>query len=97
MVQAEYFDKIEAVAKYIKKSQLPFGGIQLIICGDFLQLPPVFKDPKVKKKFCFQVCLRSLFHSLLNKADLVKNSTSKAWLRVMSVEFRWCFGELIMI
>ena len=55
MVQADYFDKIEAVARYIRKSDLPFGGIQLIICGDFLQLPPVITDSKIKKKFCFQV------------------------------------------
>ena len=55
MVETTYFDKIEAVARHVKKSDLPFGGIQLILCGDFLQLPPVIKDPKVKKKFCFQV------------------------------------------
>jgi len=34
---------------------LPFGGIQLILSGDFLQLPPVSKYNEEKKKFCFQV------------------------------------------
>lgn len=56
MIEANYFDKVESVAQYIKKCSKPFGGIQLILCGDFLQLPPVMKGAKDKKKFCFQVC-----------------------------------------
>lgn len=53
MVDAEFFDKLEAVARYIRKTERPFGGIQLILCGDFFQLPPISKrDEKVK--FCFQ-------------------------------------------
>ncbi|KAM8839588.1 ATP-dependent DNA helicase PIF1 [Synchiropus picturatus] len=53
MVEAEFFDKLEAVARSVRRSTEPFGGIQLIICGDFLQLPPVSKG-KEKAKFCFQ-------------------------------------------
>ncbi|XP_058120680.1 ATP-dependent DNA helicase PIF1 [Anopheles ziemanni] len=41
MVDADFFEKIEAVARYIRKNDKPFGGIQLILCGDFFQLPPV--------------------------------------------------------
>ena len=54
MIDSELFDKIEAVARALRKSDRPFGGIQLIVCGDFLQLPPVIKTGE-KKKFCFQV------------------------------------------
>lgn len=54
MIDGEYFDKIEAVAQRVRKSKEPFGGIQLIVCGDFLQLPPVSKDGQ-KRIFCFQV------------------------------------------
>ncbi|KAH3848886.1 hypothetical protein DPMN_091269 [Dreissena polymorpha] len=53
MVDGDFFDKLETVARVIKKSDKPFGGIQLIICGDFLQLPPVVKGEE-KRKFCFQ-------------------------------------------
>uniref|UniRef100_A0A182Q3V0 ATP-dependent DNA helicase PIF1 n=1 Tax=Anopheles farauti TaxID=69004 RepID=A0A182Q3V0_9DIPT len=41
MIDADYFEKIEAVARYVRKNDKPFGGIQLILCGDFFQLPPV--------------------------------------------------------
>lgn len=38
----------------MRKNEKPFGGIQLILCGDFLQLPPVVDKAKTGKKFCFQ-------------------------------------------
>lgn len=54
MIDSEFFDKIEAIARAVRKSEAPFGGIQLIVCGDFLQLPPVIKQGE-SKKFCFKV------------------------------------------
>ncbi|KAL6104324.1 pif1 [Pungitius sinensis] len=53
MVEAQFFDKMESVARSVRRSTEPFGGIQLIVCGDFLQLPPVSKG-KEKASFCFQ-------------------------------------------
>ncbi|XP_034743457.1 ATP-dependent DNA helicase PIF1 [Etheostoma cragini] len=53
MVEAQFFDKLEAVARSVRRSTEPFGGIQLIVCGDFLQLPPVSKG-KERASFCFQ-------------------------------------------
>ncbi|XP_022056365.2 ATP-dependent DNA helicase PIF1 [Acanthochromis polyacanthus] len=53
MVEAHFFDKLESVARSVRRSTEPFGGIQLIVCGDFLQLPPVSKG-KEKASFCFQ-------------------------------------------
>jgi len=41
MMDGELFDKLEILAKKIRKNDAPFGGIQLILSGDFLQLPPV--------------------------------------------------------
>ena len=55
MIDGNYFDKIEYIARQLRKSNLPFGGIQLILCGDFLQLPPVCKMKATDTKFCFQV------------------------------------------
>ncbi|KAK3579156.1 hypothetical protein CHS0354_022179 [Potamilus streckersoni] len=53
MVDGDFFDKLETVARVIRLNDRPFGGIQLIVCGDFLQLPPVARG-KYKRKFCFQ-------------------------------------------
>jgi len=38
MLDGNLFDKLEAVARRVRGSDLPFGGIQLILCGDFFQV-----------------------------------------------------------
>ena len=34
-------DMVDQVARRVRKSDKPFGGMQVILCGDFFQLPPV--------------------------------------------------------
>ena len=42
MLSADILSKLDEVARTVRKRKhLPFGGIQLIACGDFFQLPPV--------------------------------------------------------
>ena len=43
MMTPELFDKLDDLGKRLRKSMKPWGGIQLILCGDFFQLPPVNK------------------------------------------------------
>jgi ATP-dependent DNA helicase PIF1 len=43
MMTAELFDKLNELAKKIRGNKKPFGGIQLLLVGDFYQLPPVNK------------------------------------------------------
>jgi ATP-dependent DNA helicase PIF1 len=49
MLSPELFDKLEKLARVLRENPKPFGGIQLIITGDFLQLPPVKSS-----EFCFE-------------------------------------------
>jgi ATP-dependent DNA helicase PIF1 len=48
MLSAELFDKINYMAKHVRHNRHPFGGIQLVLSGDFLQLPCI------KGNFCFE-------------------------------------------
>ena len=41
MLRPELFDKIEKLARLIRGNELPFGGIHLVLTGDFLQLPSI--------------------------------------------------------
>lgn len=34
-------DLIEWICRQMKRSEKPFGGMQIILCGDFFQLPPI--------------------------------------------------------
>ncbi|KAI5452107.1 DNA helicase [Naganishia albida] len=43
MVDGELFDKLNRVGQKLRKKTQPFGGIQLVVTGDFFQLPPVNK------------------------------------------------------
>jgi ATP-dependent DNA helicase PIF1 len=43
MMPPELFEKLDIIGKRIRASSKPWGGIQLILCGDFFQLPPVVK------------------------------------------------------
>jgi ATP-dependent DNA helicase PIF1 len=44
MLDPSFFNKLDAIARAVRKSDLPFGGIQVILTGDFFQLPPVHKS-----------------------------------------------------
>jgi ATP-dependent DNA helicase PIF1 len=47
------FDKFNKIGQMIRKNpNKPFGGIQIIVTGDFFQLPPVTKGG-AQPKFCF--------------------------------------------
>ncbi|CAL8463664.1 g3198 [Coccomyxa elongata] len=43
MVSAEFFAQIEQAMRRIRFTDKPFGGIQLVLCGDYFQLPPIVK------------------------------------------------------
>jgi ATP-dependent DNA helicase PIF1 len=49
MMSMELFNKIHLIAQGIRKNDLFFGGIQVVLCGDFAQLDPIGSD-----KFSFE-------------------------------------------
>ena len=53
MVSPELFTSIDKILRVFKSSDDPFGGVQLILSGDFFQLPPISKSTK-DIKFAWQ-------------------------------------------
>ena len=43
MLTAELLDKLNELGKKIRGSKQPFGGLQVLLVGDFFQLPPVHR------------------------------------------------------
>jgi len=41
MVRADVLDGVDAFLRINRKSELPFGGVQVVLVGDLFQLPPV--------------------------------------------------------
>lgn len=56
MISGKLLGTIDAVFRFVRKDPRPFGGIQMIFFGDFLQLPPVIKSPEEEShgRFAFQ-------------------------------------------
>lgn len=54
MIHHFRLDLIERIARHLKRNQLPFGGIQVILCGDFFQLPPVSRAGERESLFSYK-------------------------------------------
>ncbi len=54
MLHLKQFDMINQMLQAVKDNDLPFGGVQLLVAGDFFQLPPVGKNEETnREKFAF--------------------------------------------
>ncbi|WP_111891406.1 AAA family ATPase [Acinetobacter sp. MB5] len=54
MLHAKQLNLVNQVLKYFKENDQAFGGIQVVVAGDFFQLPPVGKnEERNRDKFCF--------------------------------------------
>lgn len=41
MLNANRLDMVNAICQTIRQDLRPFGGLQIVLCGDFFQLPPI--------------------------------------------------------
>ena len=48
MLDADRLDLVDKVCREAKRLNLPFGGIQVVMCGDFFQLPPIGRNQGVR-------------------------------------------------
>jgi len=62
MMDGDLFDKLEILARKIRKIDEPFGGIQLIISGDFLQLPPIKSNVFCYESFSWDFVIDKIFY-----------------------------------
>lgn len=49
MLHASRLDMVDKIFKKVRKDNRPFGGVQMIFCGDFFQLPPVIRKDELQK------------------------------------------------
>jgi len=50
MLHAHRLDMVDQVCKKFKRSEAPFGGLQVILAGDLFQLPPVNRSGELNSK-----------------------------------------------
>jgi len=54
MLDGKTLNLIDTVCRAIKRSPEPFGGVQVVLVGDFFQLPPVRRENEEPYKFAFE-------------------------------------------
>ncbi len=86
MLSGETLDCAEHIARAVKKSTLPWGGIRIIAVGDFAQLPPISQG--MEKEWCFlsETWTRSRFKKVVLRE--VKRTEDKPFLDVLE-DIRW--------
>jgi len=75
MMSQKIFEILEKLARRMRKyaHSQPFGGIQVIFCGDFFQLPPVPNlDDPLTERFCFQ---SPLWNTVFKKENHIELTT----------------------
>jgi ATP-dependent DNA helicase PIF1 len=68
MMSASTFEKINVIFQTLRKSRRPFGGVQLILTGDFLQLETVFTNPGSDNRLIVE---SELFMSMFKNSTIV--------------------------
>src|SRR3989338_2694093 len=54
ILDSKTLNLIDTVCRAIKRSSEPFGGIRIVLVGDFFQLPPVRREEEEPYKFAFE-------------------------------------------
>ena len=73
MLSLKLFHMLNEVGQFIRRDRRPFGGIQVIFCGDFYQLPPVGQEDDIEsQQFCFESELWDLIFTRECQIQLIK-------------------------
>ncbi len=64
MLSAPVLAMVDMVCKEVKRNDLPFGGIQVVLVGDFFQLPPIGRGSN-RPPFAFESSVWEDLHPLV--------------------------------
>ncbi|KAM3395800.1 ATP-dependent DNA helicase PIF1 [Capsicum galapagoense] len=83
MISGEVFDNLEFIARSIRSEELGcaekiWGGIQLVVSGDFFQLPPVISNKGQQKEFAFEAdCWNASFDMQIELKTIFRQSDAQ--------------------
>lgn len=90
MMTPELFDKLDELGKRLRRSLRPWGGLQLILCGDYFQLPPVSRG------LSGEMAGRFAFESFVWKASELHPAILERIERQTDAEFQTLLNECRM-
>ena len=87
MMTPELYEKLDTLGKRLRQSTKPWGGLQLVLCGDFFQLPPVSKG------LSGELPGRFVFESPLWAASELKPAVLTQIVRQSDIAFQTLLNE----
>ena len=83
MLNGYSFNYIDQVLRMVRKENIPFGGIQVLLFGDFFQLPPVELNNN-EKDFCFETQTWKDLNLKTVKLEKIYRQTDKSFIKVLN-------------
>lgn len=91
MMPAELLEKLDEIGRIVRRNGArPFGGLQLLLVGDFLQLPPVVRGDE-ELRFAFEIPLWAELTDCSIELTIVQRQKDEQFQRILG-EIR--MGEL---
>jgi len=91
MMTPELFEKLDELGRKLRRNEsVPFGGLQMVLVGDFYQLPPVVRD-SVQTKFVFESPLWKKMHLFTKELTQIVRQKDSSFQTVLNEARR---GEL---
>lgn len=91
MLRADLLDAMDYMLRFVRKKNLPFGGVQVLYIGDLLQLPPVVKNEEwevlrnyYRGKFFFHSHVVQQDPPLYIELDKIYRQTDSAFIDVLN-------------
>ena len=86
MLSKDLFEKLNIIGQQIRKNNKPFGGIQIIVSGDFFQLPPIIKGNTIDSdKFCFCSSIwNDMFCNTTVELSKIMRQTDENFIKVLN-------------
>ncbi|CAI9754944.1 unnamed protein product [Fraxinus pennsylvanica] len=90
MIDNELFESLESIARFFRNEEgvcenKIWGGIQLVVSGDFFQLPPVLKNKKKDaKKYAFEAdCWNASFDMQIELTKAFRQLKDETLIRIL--------------
>ena len=83
MLKGETFTYIDHVLRMVRGNNLPFGGIQILLFGDFFQLPPV-EVAENDKSFCFETISWQELNLVTVKLEKIHRQSEVSFIKALN-------------
>ncbi|MEO6536635.1 MAG: AAA family ATPase [Candidatus Paceibacterota bacterium] len=84
MLSANVLVMVDAVCREVKRVPEPFGGIQVVLVGDFFQLPPIGKRDAGNAAFAFESSVWEDLHAVVCYLTEQHRQEDKRFLSVLA-------------